>query len=149
MTKTKWHSAALLLSMTLAAGAQAEPTVVDPGLTVRTVASGLTTPVSMAFIGADDMLVLEKNTGRVMRVTNGVVQTVLDLAVNFASERGLLGIALHPDFPTNAGVYLYWTESTTGGDTSVLGETPLLGHRVDRWVWNGSADGAIYEVLRR
>jgi glucose/arabinose dehydrogenase len=60
------------------------------------------------------------------------------LAVNFGSERGLLGIALHPDFPSNPGVYLYWTESTTGGDTNVLANTPLLGNRVDRYTWNGS-----------
>jgi hypothetical protein len=33
----------------------------------------------------------------------------LTLAVNSASERGLLGIPLHPDFPANPGVYLYWT----------------------------------------
>ena len=38
----------------------------------------------------------------------------------------------------NPGVYLYWTESTTGADTSVLAQTPLLGNRVDRFVWNGS-----------
>ena len=63
---------------------------------------------------------------------------MLDLAVNISSERGLLGIALHPSFPTNPGVYLYWTESTTGADTNVLSQTPLLGNRVDRFVWNGS-----------
>ena len=85
------------------------------------------------------MLVLEKNTGKVKRVVNGVVTaTVLDLAVNFASERGLLGIARHPDFPGNPGVYLFWTESTTGADTEVLSATPLLGNRVDRFLWNGS-----------
>jgi glucose/arabinose dehydrogenase len=45
---------------------------------------------------------------------NGMLQTTpaLDLAVNSASERGLLGIALHPRFPRNPRVYLYWTEST-------------------------------------
>lgn len=70
----------------------------------------------------------------------GAVQsTVLDLAVNFASERGLLGIALHPNFPANPGVYLYWTESTTGDDTNVLANTPLLGNRVDRFIWDGSS----------
>jgi glucose/arabinose dehydrogenase len=85
------------------------------------------------------MFVLEKNTGRVLRVVEGVVgPTVLDLAVNFASERGLLGVALHPDFPDTPFVYLYWTESTTGADTDVLSETPLLGNRVDRFVWDGS-----------
>ena len=100
------------------ASAQGGPTMLDPNLAVRTIATGLVTPTTMAFLGADDLLVLEKNTGRVQRVVDGVVQsTVLDLAVNFGSERGLLGIALHPNFPTNPGVYLYWTESTTGADT--------------------------------
>jgi glucose/arabinose dehydrogenase len=115
------------------------PVMLHPNLAVRTVASGLVTPISLAFLGSGDMLVLEKNTGKVQRVVDGAVQsTVLDLAVNFGSERGLLGIALHPAFPTNPGVYLYWTESTTDGDTDVLANTPLLGNRVDRFVWNGS-----------
>jgi aldose sugar dehydrogenase len=116
------------------------PSMVDTRLGVRTVAGGLVTPTSIAFIGRNDILAIEKNTGRVQRIVNGDLQgTVLDLAVNFGSERGLLGIALHPGFPTNPGVYLYWTESTTGADTSVLSATPLLGNRVDRYVWNGSS----------
>jgi glucose/arabinose dehydrogenase len=116
------------------------PTMLDANLTVRTVVTGLTTPTSMAFLGANDLLVLEKNTGKVQRVVNGVIQAspALDLAVNFGSERGLLGMTLHPDFPRNPGVYLYWTESSTGADTNVLANTPLLGNRVDRFVWNGS-----------
>jgi aldose sugar dehydrogenase len=121
--------------------AQDAPQLVDSNLSVRTVATGLGSPTSMAFIGTNDILVLEKATGRVRRVTNGTVQAtaVLDLAVNSASERGLLGIALHPQFPSNPGVYLYWTESTTGADSSVLSQTPLLGNRVDRFTWNAGA----------
>ena len=93
----------------------------------------------MAFLGDDDFLVLEKDTGQVQRVVNGAVEaTVLDLAVNFASERGLLGIALHPSFATNDFVYLYWTESSTGADSAVLADVPLLGNRVDRFLWDGS-----------
>ncbi len=114
------------------------PTLVDSNLQVRTVVSGLVTPTTMAFLAPGDFLVLEKNTGRVQRVVNGTVQaTVLDLAVNSASERGLLGIALHPQFPATPYVYLYWTESSTGMDTNVLGDTSLLGNRVDRFAWNG------------
>ena len=117
----------------------AGPTVLHPGLKVRTVAGGLLTPTTLAFVGADDLLVLEKSTGRVQRVLRGAVHgTVLDLAVNFGSERGLLGIATDPNFPSNPWVYLYWTESTTGADTGVLSETPLLGNRVDRFMWDGS-----------
>jgi aldose sugar dehydrogenase len=116
------------------------PVMLHPRLDVRPVVSGLNLPTTLAFIGSDDILVLEKNTGQVQRVVGGLVQgTVLDLAVNFGSERGLLGIALHPDFPANPGVYLYWTESTTGDDTNVLSETPLLGNRVDRFAWDGSS----------
>src|SRR5439155_21171611 len=52
----------------------------------------------MAFIGANDIFVLEKATGKVQRVVDGTItSTLLDLPVNSASERGLLGIALHPD----------------------------------------------------
>ncbi len=145
------------------AGAQSPPppSMLVPNLGVRTHVSDLNQPTGMAFIGDNDFFVLEKATGNVKRVVNGTVQsTVLDLAVNSASERGLLGIALHPDFPANPGVYLYWTCSAPappaenpffptveecadqpqlGADTSVTLAVPLRGNRVDRFVWNGSA----------
>ena len=117
----------------------AEPSMTVPGLGVRTVVRGLDQPTTMVFVGTNDFFVLEKATGRVMRVKDGVVLgAVLDLAVNSASERGLLGIALHPNFATNGFVYLFWTESSTGADTTAIDEVPLLGNRVDRFVWNGS-----------
>ena len=65
------------------------------------------------------MLVLEKDTGASSASsTASLHSTVLDLAVNSASERGLLGIALHPRFRQNGFVYLFWTESSTGADTA-------------------------------
>ena len=151
-------------TMTSPAAAQTGPAVVDPNLAVRTVVSGLATPSTLAFLGPNDFLVLEKNTGQVKRVVDGTVQgVVLDLSVNSASERGLLGIALHPDFPSNPGVYLYWSCRSTAPldadpfrpeeqecsdepdamfgqpDTSDLLRVPLRGNRVDRFVWDGSA----------
>jgi uncharacterized repeat protein (TIGR01451 family) len=115
------------------------PLMLDQNLAVKTITSGLDQPTSLAFIGAKEFFILEKATGKVQRVFNGQLQTpALDLAVNNASERGLLGIALHPNFPATPYVYLYWTESSTGVDTSNTDEVPLLGNRVDRFVWNGS-----------
>ncbi len=115
------------------------PSLVDPNLRVRTVVENLEQPTSMAFIGTNDLLVLEKATGKVKRVVNGTVTaTVLDLAVNSFSERGLLGIALHPDFPSNPSVYLYWTESSTGADSILSQDVELLGNRVDKFIWDGS-----------
>jgi len=113
------------------------PTMVDPNLQVSTIISGLNQPIGMVFLGPDDFLFLEKATGKVQHVVNGVITgTALDLAVNSASERGLLGIALQPDFAQSGGVYLYWTQSSTGADSGNLADVPLLGNRVDRFVWN-------------
>ena len=123
---------AMVLSAEVVRGA---PVIIDPGLNVRQVVTGLSAPTTMAFIGADDFLVLQKNDGRVRRVTAGVLQSaaVLDLDVDGQSERGLLGIALHPDFPVSAFVYLYFTE-TSSGDGSGNGTA----NRVYRYSWNGS-----------
>jgi glucose/arabinose dehydrogenase len=139
-----------------AATALAQPTVVDANLTVRTVVDKLDQPVSMAFLGPDDFFVLEKASGQVKRVrAEGGVQkvtVVLDLPVNSSSERGLLGIALHPRFPRDPGVYLYWTESSTGADSEELdevgnpnsqfppGTSIPMGNRVDRFEWNAMSE---------
>jgi glucose/arabinose dehydrogenase len=115
-----------------------EPEVLDPALAVSVAASGLEQPVSMAFLGRREMLVLEKASGKVKRVADGhVTDVVLDLAVNSASERGLLGIALHPRFRSNGYVYLFWSESRTGADSTSLDGVRLLGNRLDRYEWDG------------
>jgi uncharacterized repeat protein (TIGR01451 family) len=124
---------------TLIQPAAATPTMLDDNLTVSTLIAGLDQPIGIAFLGPNDFLVLERATGKVKRVVNGALHsTPLDLAVNNASERGLLGIASHPRFAQNGFVYLFWTESSTGVDTANTDQIPLLGNRVDRYVWNGS-----------
>jgi len=112
-------------------------TLVDPNLRITELVGGLSQPTAMAFIGPHDLLVLQKGDGRVRRVTNGVLQTgaVLDVNVDNASERGLLGIAVHPDFSTTFLVYVYYTESSAPSDTS---GSPLA-NRVYRYTWNGAA----------
>jgi glucose/arabinose dehydrogenase len=103
----------------------------------------------MAFLGPNDFLVTEKASGQVKRVTNGGAPVVvLDLAVNSNSERGLLGIALHPQFPAMPYVYLYHTESGTGADTNVADAVPLLGNRVDRFVWKGGTLSHDRDIIR-
>ncbi len=164
---------ASILTLMIAGGphrsvqAQSGPSMLVPNLAVRTVVSGLTQPTSMAFLGDNQFFVVEKATGQVKLVVNGAVQsTVLDLAVNNASERGLLGIALHPDFPANPGVYLYWTcqaapppaanpyfptlqacadPPALGTDTSNILAVPLLGNRVDRFNWNSNTQTLTYD----
>ena len=49
-------------------------TLRDSTLRVDLLVSGLSLPTTIAFIGPNDLLVLQKNDGRVRRVTNGVRQ---------------------------------------------------------------------------
>lgn len=163
LSRTCWAAVVIAASAwSIRSGAQTQgttPEMLDRALDVRTVIAGLALPIGLAFLGDNDMLVLEKDSGRVLRVVNGTVTgVVLDLGVNNASERGLLGIALHPQFPRNPGVYLYWTCRSTAPpsdpffpderrcldtnmfstDTNNVLQVPLLGNRVDRFVWDGS-----------
>lgn len=115
--------------------------ILDPNLQVAPIIqTGISQPLGMAFVdnNLNDVLVIEKASGQIKRFVNGVAQATpaLDLAVNSNSERGLLSITLHPNFATNRFAYLYWTQSSTGADSTVVGEVPLLGNRVDRYVWN-------------
>lgn len=147
----------LLFLVAALPGRAVNPTLSDPSLQATTVISGLSQPIAIAFLGPNDFLVTEKASGQVKRVVNGVVTAVvLDLPVNSNSERGLLGIALHPQFPANPSVYLYWSESSTGADSTVVTEvgnpnsiyppgTPQpLGNRVDRFTWNPAAQTLTY-----
>jgi len=118
-------------------------TMLDPNLqaeAVLTGADGISQPIGIVFLAPDDYFVLEKASGKVKRVTGGAVLPlpVLDLAVNSASERGLLSMVLDPAFPDNPSVYIRWTESSTGSDSSAVLDVPLMGNRVDRFVWDGN-----------
>jgi aldose sugar dehydrogenase len=95
------------------------PTIIsDPNLKIEVVATGLKLPTSMAFLGPDDILVLEKNNGTVRRIINGTLlsEPLLDLNVGYLRERGLLGIAA----AKNENGYTNGTVSNTGNSTHVL-----------------------------
>ena len=75
--RSMWRVLALAiaapLAFTTAAPAQ-EPELLDPDLDVQTAVSGLSQPISMAFLGKGDMLVLEKASGQVKHVVDGEVR---------------------------------------------------------------------------
>ena len=72
------------------------PMLSDSSLKVEVVANGIDNPTGMAFLGPDDILVLERTNGIVQRIVNGEMlkQPMLDVNVNSKDERGLLGIAV-------------------------------------------------------
>ncbi|HEY7696604.1 MAG TPA: PQQ-dependent sugar dehydrogenase [Nitrososphaeraceae archaeon] len=93
--------------------------LVDPSLKVELFfKDGIKGPAtSMAFLGPDDILVLEKNTGKVQRILNGSLQKdpVLQLKVGTEVEMGLLGIAISKNEQDKTFVFLYYTEANNSG----------------------------------
>ena len=85
-----------MLSISSDQSAWAYPIIRRPNLKVEIVAEGITFPTSLAFLANDDILVLEKNTGAVKRVINGIIQPnlLLNLDVANQGERGALALQL-------------------------------------------------------
>lgn len=124
-----------LMGAAVAARAQ---TPAYPGITVTPYTTGLSAPTQMRFIGPDDFLITEKDTGLVKRVVNGgPAETVLSLPVSSAGERGLLGIAPAPDFATalEKHVYVYYSAIDTAGGGG------WLENRLSRFTWDGTSLG--------
>jgi glucose/arabinose dehydrogenase len=124
---------------------EGKPKLFDSHLKITTVAEGLSTPTTMAFVGPNDILVLEKDTGMVKRIVDGKVlpKPVLDVNVANSVERCLCGIAVAKNGSTTH-VFLYYTEidGTDGEDKA--GKQPI-GNRVYRY--DLSSDALINPLL--
>lgn len=114
----------------------------DSSLILKNIPANLSFPTSMAFLGENDILITEKNSGKVKRVYNDSTHEVLDLNVANVQERGLLGIVLSPkDNPKQA--FLYLTETMTSDGEDVKSEQSILGNRVYRYDINYESSGSI------
>ena len=82
------------------------------GFARTTYGTGLATPTAMAF-APDGRLFVCQQTGqlRVVPVGGGPSTLFHTFSVNSTGERGLLGVAFHPDFATNRWIYVYYTTS--------------------------------------
>jgi aldose sugar dehydrogenase len=132
---------ALLVGSTLqvysqldSSSSSSSPIIVDDAsLMIEKYVEGMQFPTSMVFLGPDDILVLEKNTGQVRRILNGSIleEPVLDVAVATKDERGLLGIAI-AESVVHTYVFLYFTEAS-GEDSEDLWGVEPLGNRLYRY----------------
>ena len=142
-----------------------------PGGFVETVvATGLTSPATMAF-APDGRLFIAQQNGNVMVVKDGrlLPTPFVNLLEDDEGERGLLGIAFDPDFQNNKYVYVYYTRDdafplvshnvvsrlTADGDVAapgseqILFELPDVGSAI--WHMGGSIqfgpDGRLYVAV--
>lgn len=113
-----------MLSM---AGCGAPPTPLNqslptPKYEVEKLTEGFTFAVKMAFLPDGRLLVTEKETGYVRLVNADFSlqpEPIVDVAVNYLKERGLMGIAVHPSVAQNGYVYIYYMASSTGQDSNL------------------------------
>jgi glucose/arabinose dehydrogenase len=111
---------------------RATPATLPTGFTESAIAEGLVNATAMEMAPNGDLWVLEQG-GAVKRFRPGIttadtVGTVANLGLRTEGERGLLGIAFHPDYTTNKLVFLYYTTS----------DAPNPHNRVSRFQVNDS-----------
>jgi len=102
------------------------PIVKDPDFVVEEYVSGLSWPTTMTFVG-DDILVLEKISGKVRLIRDGILddEPVLEVNINPIVSSGLLGILAQ-----DSTIFLYFTE--------INPETKeTIGNQVYKYNWNG------------
>jgi aldose sugar dehydrogenase len=98
----------------------------DPNLKESTfkldkIVDGFSRPTGMSFLGPNDFLVTEEDTGKVKRVIDGrISQTVLDVDVSTNDSRGLIGID-STIVANKTFVFLYFTESSSKDDGEPIG----------------------------
>jgi glucose/arabinose dehydrogenase len=80
------------------------------GLTETLVASGLSSPTTLALL-PDGRVLVSEQCGTLRVVKNGALLAapMLALSVDCTGERGLLGVAADPAFATNGLLYAYYT----------------------------------------
>ncbi|MCU1326207.1 MAG: hypothetical protein JWN34_1577, partial [Bryobacterales bacterium] len=105
----------------LAPRAAASSAILSSGFTETVVAGGFTFPTEFAFLPDGRILTIEK-AGTVRVVKNGAVLStpLLDLtsAVNDYWDRGLIGLAVDPNFASNGFIYLAYTYENDAADYS-------------------------------
>jgi glucose/arabinose dehydrogenase len=116
---------------------QPRPSLSDDTLAFEWVITGINLPTGMAFLGPDDLLILEQYNGTVVRAKDNRTFPVplLDVNVANSSERGLLGVEVMQQPSGHPFVFLYYTEtrSIDGGD--------ILGNRLYRYTFIDDENG--------
>lgn len=88
-----------------------------PGTSIQTVLSDAYYPVALAFDPQGRLFYTEKPSGKVRLFQNGTLQPtpVITFTVNSSGERGLLGIAIDPNFTSNHYIYVFYSCGSNGG----------------------------------
>ena len=94
-------------------------------------------PTGLAFLGPDDLLIIEQYNGTVIRAKDNKTFSVplLDVNVANSSERGMLGIEILQQASGHPFVFLYYTE------TQLMDGGEVLGNRLYRYTFVDDTNG--------
>src|SRR5438552_833793 len=103
------------------------PSTLPAGFAETTLLTGLSSPTSLTLV-PDGRLLIAQQGGALRVAQNGqvLVTPAVSLNVDSSGERGLLGVAVDPNFTSNQFVYLYYTQASGGL------------HRVSRFTMSGN-----------
>jgi glucose/arabinose dehydrogenase len=93
----------------------------DVAYDVETVAEGFENPWGLAFLPDDGRLLVTERTGGISLVdpADGAVEAVAGAPEVFAEgQGGLLDVAVHPDYPDDARVYLTYSATNGAGEAT-------------------------------
>jgi glucose/arabinose dehydrogenase len=99
---------------------------------VVTIAKGLDSPWSMAFLPSGDILVTER-PGRLRLIHDGKLEDEPIAGTpkaQFGTHGGLLDIELHPNFAKNNWIYLVYSKAGEKGVTTAVSRARLEGRRL-------------------
>lgn len=93
-----------------------EPVLNGPDFKLEKIVDGLSRPTGISFLGPNDFLVIEEDTGKVKRIVDEQVShTLLDVDVSTDDSRGLIGVD-SAVVGNKTFVFLYFTESSSSKD---------------------------------
>ncbi|HJR84915.1 MAG TPA: PQQ-dependent sugar dehydrogenase [Nitrososphaeraceae archaeon] len=91
-------------------------------------------PATMTFAGLNDILILDRDRGKVFRITDNILsEPLIDVKVATDGYRGLLGIAVSNKDTSNPNVFLYFTESKNQDIEDTSKNIEPFGNRVYRY----------------
>ncbi len=155
-------------------GTTTDPDVFDPFPAIQTssiqidlvsLVAGVTAPVTVVDEGGgSDRLYVVDQAGEVFLVnkqTGASISTFLDVGASGTNdlvtfrpgfdERGLLGFALHPNFPTDPRVFTYTSELDTAGEDFALPVAAPVDHEtvISEWQLDGGNSNLIDTSTKR
>ena len=111
-----------------------QPIATNPKLTIEKIFTGHFKPTTMAILGPDDILILDRDAGKIYRITDGILsEPLLDVKVSTEGYRGLIGIAVSNKGNVTPNVFLYFTEARNFDGDDRTNKLDPLGNRVYKY----------------